>query len=128
PYETLRPMASHGARGLLKASLDIDPEHPEYEAHRQQFLQDYELAMTELTVLFPGVPELLETLGRHGYCWGIVTNKAERLALPIVEHLGLHTECKVTVGGDTTGYPKPHPAPLLHAARHAGFDPAQCVY
>src|SRR5690606_23998723 len=54
PYELLRPLASHGARGLLKAGLDMDPDHPEYEAHRQQFLQEYEQDMTSLTVLFPG--------------------------------------------------------------------------
>jgi len=128
PYEALRPMASQGARGLLKASLDMLPDHPEYETCRQQFLSDYEQDMTTLTVLFPGVPELLGTLKDHGYSWGIVTNKVEHLALPIVQHLGLHTECVVTVGGDTASHPKPHPAPLLHAARQAGADPADCIY
>jgi len=128
PYEALRPMASQGARGLLRASLDMLPDHPEYEVCKQQFLQDYEAGMTVLTTLFPGVPELLGTLKQNGYAWGIVTNKVEYLALPIVEHLGLHTECVVTVGGDTTGHAKPHPAPLLHAARQAGADPAHCIY
>jgi len=128
PYEALRPMASQGARGLLRASLDMLPDHPEYEVCRRQFLQDYEAEMTVLTSLFPGVPELLGTLKENGYAWGIVTNKMEYLALPIVEHLGLHTECVVTVGGDTTGHSKPHPAPLLHAARQAGTDPAHCIY
>src|SRR3546814_16933389 len=46
PYEALRPYASHGARGLLKAGLDMDPDHPEYESCRQQFLEDYEQDMT----------------------------------------------------------------------------------
>lgn len=128
PYEALRPMASQGARGLLRASLDMLPDHPEYEACRLRFLQDYEADMTVLTTLFPGVPELLGTLKENGYDWGIVTNKMEYLALPIVEHLGLHTECVVTVGGDTTGHSKPHPAPLLHAAEQAGADPAHCIY
>ena len=128
PYESLRPLASHGARGLLKAGLDMDPDHPDYEAHRLQFLQDYEQDMTLLTVLFPGVTELLSTLKTNGYSWGIVTNKVEYLALPIVRHLGLHSESVVTVGGDTTPHTKPHPAPLLHAAKQAGFDPGQCLY
>lgn len=128
PYEALRPMASQGARGLLRASLDMLPDHPEYETCRLRFLQDYEADMTVLTTLFPGVPELLGTLKENGYDWGIVTNKMEYLALPIVEHLGLHTECVVTVGGDTTGHSKPHPAPLLHAAKQAGADPSHCIY
>ncbi|HEY9281553.1 MAG TPA: phosphoglycolate phosphatase [Eoetvoesiella sp.] len=128
PYDVFRPLASQGARGLLKAGLDIAPGHPEYESHRLQFLQDYEQDMTSLTVLFPGVTELLATLKQNGFFWGIVTNKVEYLALPIVQHLGLHTDCAVTVGGDTTPHPKPHPAPLLYAAERAGFDPEQCIY
>jgi len=128
PYDSLRPLASQGARGLLRASLDMLPDHPEYEVCRRQFLQDYEAEMTVLTTLFPGIPELLGILKEHGYGWGIVTNKMEYLALPIVEHLGLHTECVVTVGGDTVGHSKPHPAPLLHAAKQAGANPAHCIY
>ncbi|HBT32454.1 MAG TPA: phosphoglycolate phosphatase, partial [Pusillimonas sp.] len=62
PYETLRPMASQGARGLLKASLGLEPEQPEYEEHRLRFLSEYEKQMTSLTQLFPGIDELLETL------------------------------------------------------------------
>lgn len=128
PYEALRPLASQGARGLLRASLDMLPDHPEYDVWRRQFLQDYEAEMTVLTTVFPGIPELLGTLKEHGYGWGIVTNKMEYLAVPIVEHLGLHRECVVTVGGDTTGHSKPHPEPLLHAARQAGVNPADCIY
>ncbi|MBV6303875.1 phosphoglycolate phosphatase [Candidimonas humi] len=128
PYEALRPMASQGARGLLKASLGMDPDHPDYPRWRQQFLDDYEQDMTSRTELFPGVPGLLDILKSHGYAWGIVTNKVEYLALPLVRHLGLDRDCAVTVGGDTTAHTKPHPEPLLHAARSAGVAPAQCVY
>ncbi|HEU0230040.1 MAG TPA: phosphoglycolate phosphatase [Burkholderiaceae bacterium] len=128
PYATLRPMASQGARGLLKAGLGMDPDHPDYEACRQQFLDDYEQDMTSGTSLFPGVPALLATLRDNGYRWGIVTNKVEYLALPLVRHLGLDAECAITVGGDTTANRKPHPAPLLYAADKAGFAPDQCLY
>jgi len=128
PYEALRPMASHGARGLLKASLGIDPDHPEYDALRIQFLEDYERDMMNRTRLFSGIPDLLAQLKQHGHAWGIVTNKVEYLARPIVRHLGLEAECAITVGGDTASHPKPHPAPLLYAAEKAGFEPRYCVY
>jgi len=128
PYDVLRPMASQGARGLLRASLDMQPDHPDYESCRLQFLKDYEDEMTTLTEIFPGIRELLDQLSSNDYSWGIVTNKVEHLAVPIVKHLGLDKECVVTVGGDTTPYPKPHPAPLLYAAEQAGFEPAQCIY
>jgi phosphoglycolate phosphatase-like HAD superfamily hydrolase len=32
------------------------------------------------------------------------------------------------VSGDTTGFAKPHPAPLLEGARRLGIAPEQCWY
>ncbi|HRL22511.1 MAG TPA: phosphoglycolate phosphatase [Alcaligenes sp.] len=128
PYDTLRPFASHGARGLIKAALDIQTDHPEYAELRAHFLRDYEANMTSLTQLFDGVADMLKQLEQHQYTWGIVTNKLEYLALPLIRHLGLEQSCAVTVGGDTTGHIKPHPAPLLYAAEKAGFQPQHCLY
>ncbi len=128
PYEALRPYASHGARGLLKVALDINTDHPDYAQLRAQFLQDYNDHMTELTYLFDGVAPMLKQLEQAGYTWGIVTNKLEYLALPLIRHLGLEEGCAVTVGGDTTQHTKPHPAPLLYAAEQTGFDPKDCLY
>ncbi len=128
PVERLRPYASAGARGLLHAALDMQPDHPEYDAHRQQFLTDYEAAMTVHTRLFEGIPELLEKIAAQGMRWGIVTNKVTYLTLPIVKALGLDKDCATLVCGDTTPHAKPHPLPLLHAAQQAGFTPDRCIY
>lgn len=128
PLGSYREYASHGARGLLKRALDMTPEHSEYEAARDEFLTEYEQGMTNLTTLFPGIKELLQGLQENGYTWGIVTNKVEYLAVPLVVHLGLYRHCAITVGGDTTPHPKPHPAPLLHAAEKTGFAPGDAIY
>ena len=128
PLDAYRHYASHGARGLLKKGLDMTPEHPEYEAAREEFLTEYEQGMTTHSTLFPGIQQLLNGLQENGYTWGIVTNKVEYLAIPLVVHLGLYTHCAITVGGDTTPHPKPHPAPLLHAAEKTGFDPRDAIY
>lgn len=128
PEAELRPWSSYGARGLLKAALGVETTDPEFPALREQFLTDYEAGMTDNTTLFPGIRELLDTLKANGLEWGIVTNKLEYLAIPQAVHLGLHNDCVVTVGGDTTDHIKPHPAPLLYAAKKANIDPAQCIY
>jgi len=60
--------------------------------------------------------------------WGIVTNKATRFTLDIVRSLGLDGRVACVVCGDTTPHLKPHPAPLLHAARELNLDPARCAY
>src|SRR5690606_34323487 len=72
PLEDYREYASHGARGLLKIGLDMTPEHPEYEATRDEFLYEYEQGMTDRAALFPGIGELLKQLQSNGYTWGIV--------------------------------------------------------
>lgn len=128
PLEAYRSYASHGARGLLKAGLGMTPEDPAYEDARDEFLTEYEQGMTRRTTLFPGINELLTTLRESGYTWGIVTNKVEYLAMPLIVHLGLYRYCAITVGGDTTPHAKPHPAPLLHAAEKTGFAPRDAIY
>ena len=45
---------------------------------------------------------------------------------PILESLG--GAASLIVSGDTTPHPKPHPAPLLHAATLLDLDSAKCVY
>ena len=128
PLEVLRPYSSAGARGLLRCALNLMPTDETYEAHRVQFLKDYEAAMTVDTCLFDGVPELLAQIKNEGMAWGIVTNKATYLATPIVKALGLAQDCAVLVCGDTTAHSKPHPLPLLHAAQQAGYNVERCLY
>lgn len=126
PYEALRPVASQGARGLLRVALGLMPEDDEFPAARDQFLKDYAVAMYEQSRLFDGVPELLSEIEAAGLSWGIVTNKIARLAEPLIASLPMNPA--VVVSGDTTPHAKPHPEPLLHAARQVGFAPEDCVY
>ncbi|AZV94369.1 phosphoglycolate phosphatase [Bordetella sp. J329] len=128
PYEALRPVASQGAPGLLRVALGLDRSDTEFEAARQRFLADYAACMTERTDLFPDIPELLANLEQHGLGWGIVTNKVERLALPIIEHLDLMRRSAATVCGDTCAYAKPHPEPVSHAIRLAGYQAQDTIY
>lgn len=128
PYETLRPVASQGARGLLRVALGLKPGDDEYEPTRLQFLEDYAASSTVHSKLFPGIKALLADIRQRGLSWGIVTNKVTYLTLPIVEHLNLTRDSAVLVCGDTTAHAKPHPLPLQHAAREAGFATDRCVY
>jgi len=127
PYESLRPYASAGARGLIGAGLGLGPEAEEYEALRVTFLDNYAASIAVHSRLFDGVPALLERLESAGISWGIVTNKAMRFTDQLVPLIGLrHAGC--TVSGDTTPHAKPHPAPLLEAAQRLQVAPAACWY
>lgn len=128
PLEHFRPMVGSGARGMLGRALDVQPGHPEFESLRDEFLQRYEARMTRETRVFASVRPVLDVLNRDTRAWGIVTNKATRFSEPLVRALGLLDEAATLVCGDTTPHSKPHPAPLLEAARRLGVDAAHCVY
>lgn len=128
PYEVLRPRASAGARGLISGAFGIDPDHPDFVSLRDEFFANYEKALLVDSVIFDGVDHLLNQLDEAKLPWGIVTNKSERFTNPLTDLIGLRQRAISTVSGDTTPYSKPHPEPILHAARIANIDPSKSVY
>jgi phosphoglycolate phosphatase len=127
PYSVLRPTASAGARGMIGAAFGLGPGDDGYEELRLQWFDRYQSAMAVHSTLFGGVIELLDGIRAAGMDWGIVTNKPARFTDPLIPQIGLaHAGC--VVSGDTTGFAKPHPAPLLEGARRLGIDPEHCWY
>lgn len=128
PLAELRPHVSAGARGLLLAGMNLHPGNQEYHATQERFLALYEKNVHNETRLFDGIAECLDQLDDLNIPWGIVTNKALRFAALLIDGLGLQHRAICLVAGDTTSHPKPHPAPLLMAARVAAIQPQYCIY
>ena len=128
PLAHYRPMVGAGARGMVGRAFDVGPEHETFAALREEFLQIYEARMTRETCLFPHMQPVLDALQARAMPWGIVTNKAARFSEPLVRALSLMPPAATLVCGDTTPHAKPHPAPLLEAARRIGVPAASCVY
>ncbi len=128
PLSHYRPMAGAGARGMLAIAFGMTPEHPEFMAYREEFFVNYENAMTERTVIFDGVPEMIAAIVGAGLPWGVVTNKSRRFTDPLTAAMPLFASAAAIVSGDTTPHAKPHPEPLYEAARRLRVDPAGCVY
>jgi phosphoglycolate phosphatase len=127
PIAQLAPVASSGARGMIAAGLGRHAEHPDYEALREEFLAEYEAALTRDSRLFDGVADCLAAIEACNLPWGIVTNKVARLAGPVVAGLGL-VKAAVLIAGDTTPHAKPHPAPLFEACARLGIAASQTIY
>lgn len=128
PYELLRPYASAGARGLLEGAFGIYPDHADFPMLRDEFFSNYEKALLVDSKLFDGIDHLLDQMDDANLPWGIITNKSERFTKPLTELMGLHQRAITTVSGDTTPHSKPHPEPILHAARTSNIDPAKSIY
>lgn len=128
PFELYRPMAGAGARGMLGIAFGITPDHADYAELREEFFTNYENCMTQRTYAFTGIAELIDQLLRRGLAWGVVTNKSTRFTRPLTQGMGLFATARAVVAGDTTPHAKPHPAPLLEAARQLSLEPCRCVY
>jgi N-acetyl-D-muramate 6-phosphate phosphatase len=127
-HDLLRPHAGSGARGMLAAAFEVLPDHHNFEAMRDEFYAFYEHHLLHHLQTFDQVPAVLAALDEHHMPWGIVTNKALRFAEPTVLAMGWATRAGAVVGGDSTPHTKPHPAPLLEAARRMRQSPAAVVY
>jgi 2-phosphoglycolate phosphatase len=128
PLAHYRPMAGAGARGMLGVAFGLTPEHADFGALKEEFFTNYEACMTERTYAFDGVAELIAQISAAGLKWGVVTNKSARFTLPLTRQMPLFSSAQTIVSGDTTPHAKPHPAPLLEAARQLQVEPARCVY
>jgi phosphoglycolate phosphatase len=78
--------------------------------------------------LFDGMAEHLDDLDGQGIPWGIVTNKSQRYALPVMEGLGLRQRCACIVCGDSARRAKPHAHPMQLASAVIGIAASNCIY
>lgn len=118
---------SNGAIGLTRLAF---PDHDETTQQElcARLVEAYEANLCVNTVTYPGMRELLDELNRNEITWGIVTNKLRRLAVPIIEQLGLAEHCAVVVGGDTAARNKPAPDPIIYAMNELQLAPATVAY
>lgn len=127
PYDELRPRVSHGSRALVEHGFD-----PADEATTQQLIQEfltvYGGRVATASQLFDGMESLLASLESRRIPWGVVTNKPGDLSDALLHALELTPRMAVHIAGDTLAHKKPHPMPLLHAARQIDVLATRCVY
>ena len=128
PLSDYRPMAGAGARGMIGVAFGLAPGHAQFEALKEEFFRNYESRLTVLTYAFDGVAELIMDIVNQGLKWGVVTNKSVRFTLPLTKAIPRFSTAQTIVSGETTPHAKPHPAPLLEAARQLGVAPERCIY
>jgi len=128
PFETIRPVVSHGGIALIKLGFRLAADDPGFEPLRQRLLAVYRANLACRTRPFPGIEALLDRLEQSGIRWGVVTNKPAWLTEPLLQALGLLERTACVVSGDTLPERKPHPAPMLHACQLTGSRPEDCVY
>jgi phosphoglycolate phosphatase len=126
PLDDIVSMVGEGARKLMERALGPDFEQIGADAAVARFLARYEPICTRETVSYPGVAELLAELAGT-FPLGVLTNKPERPARLILEHLGWSAWFRAVVGGDTLAERKPGPQGLLELATRFGVAPGELL-
>jgi phosphoglycolate phosphatase len=125
-YPTIRAQVSNGGNALVTLALGIDDQHPEHAAARAFLLDTYGESVAVHSQLFPSLDRLLDGWEAADRPWGIVTNKPRLYAEPLIQALGLSPG--VLLCADDLPVKKPHPEPLLEAARRLEVTATDCWY
>lgn len=129
-----RPHAGRGGRSMIRRAQVLaggDPDAPERVAEADALypalLLAYETRIAEETVLFDGAVGCIDRLADQGWRLGVCTNKPERLALMLLDRLGVLDRFGAVLGADTLAVRKPDPLHFTETARRIGADPARSV-
>lgn len=128
PFETIRPVVSHGGIALVRLGFGMQPDEDGFEERRRFLLDVYAGNLCQHTALFPGMQAVLDHLADAGIDWGVVTNKPAWLTDPLMHAMGLDRVAGCIVSGDTCAHRKPHPQPILHACALIECDPHRTWY
>lgn len=129
-----RSFAGRGARSMIRRSLMLagrTDDTPEalalIDAIYPDLLHAYEARIAHETALFEGAEAAVEALVATGWRIGICTNKPERLALLLLDALGVRDRFAAILGADTLHVRKPDPEHFRETARRIGADPSRSV-
>jgi N-acetyl-D-muramate 6-phosphate phosphatase len=128
PFDIIRAGVSNGTRGLVRLAFELEEHADEFEPRRRRMLELYERNLLNATRPFPGMAELLKTIGRRGLKWGVVTNKPHYLAEPLLQGIALDPSFSVLICPDHVRRTKPDPEPLLLACERMATAVDEVIY
>ncbi|HEY9017288.1 phosphoglycolate phosphatase [Thiomicrospira sp.] len=127
----VRDWVGNGVERLVRRALinavDGEPDEALFEKAYPVFLDLYKDNTSKRSCVYAGVKEGIEWMLANGYRLSCVTNKAEAFTIPLLKDKGLFDYFEFVVSGDTCEQKKPHPMPLLHAAKLMNVSPENAL-
>ena len=124
----IRTSVTNGSVGLIQSGFKIDPDHTEFEALREEFLELYFANLADKTALFEGLQLVLDECRSREIPWGVVTNKPWRYTESAMVQLGLMESAATVICPDHVAQPKPQPEAILLACSEISLLPSDCLY
>jgi phosphoglycolate phosphatase len=122
-YDDARTMIGGGARHMLERGLarqGIAAAPADLDRLFADFIAYYAAHIADHSRPFPGLEQSLDRLAASGARLAVCTNKLERLAVLLLDRLGLAERFAAICGQDTFGIAKPDPELLRRTIGRAG--------
>jgi 2-phosphoglycolate phosphatase len=118
--EIIATFVGDGVRSLVSKAFALPMDAPELDDLEAAFIARYAAHPVEHTRWMPGAQAALDAL--RALPLAVVTNKARKVTLAILEALGVSARFAFVYGGGD-GPLKPHPEPVLAVARAFSVAP-----
>ncbi len=129
-----RVVAGRGGRSMIRRSLELAGRDPLGAEETKltdrlypELLEAYSGALSVHSQLYPGVVACLDRLEAADWRLGVCTNKPERLAMRLLQDLGVLHRFGALLGADTLSVHKPDPEHMAETARRIKATPTRSV-
>jgi phosphoglycolate phosphatase len=126
----LRHLVGHGARAMLAEAMirTGEPAAPDrLPALIDAFIAHYRDHIADASLPFPGVEPTLAAFARAGARMGVLTNKPQELAAPLMAKLGLAPYFGAIHGAGRFSYVKPDARVFHHVVDDLGGEGAGAI-
>lgn len=123
--EETRRFVGNGSRRLIERA--VKGAETDMEAVHKTYCDHYSLHAAEGTRPYEGIPAMLDALRAAGIRTGVVSNKPDRDAVPMIgEYFG--DRIAVTIGKKPGYEPKPDPRAVREAMEKLGAEQSRTLY
>lgn len=123
--EKTRELVGEGAMRLMEKVIETNVLEVEPVRLLQGFLAYYGEHLLDMTTIYPGVIEALQSL--TGIRKAVVTNKHDHLSVRTLQEMELLQYFDMVVGSETAPAKKPSPLPILYVLERFRVAPDRAV-
>lgn len=132
PEAEIKSYIGKGIANLVRRALQKGREQETlseayFATALQMYQQHYEHVMCATSAPYPRAIAGLEAARDKGVRLAVITNKSARFTERMLDELGLAKYFELTLSGDSLPNKKPHPEPLLYAAKYFGIHPSELL-
>ncbi len=128
PVEDYRNFVGAGVETLVQRAFQISSSHPDFQQILSDVMDQYIKNFGKYSSLFPGIPEILDSLVKDSYYIGLLSNKPQIMADQTAKTFFSNYPLHPVLGAQDNIPLKPHPWGLENISKKWNLLPAQIAF